>query len=479
METSFIIELILVNLAWQLGDRVANMRAALKHMKQAGITVTAHSSLYQSAPAYVTEQPAFLNAAVRAHTRLPPESLLSSLKSIEQSLGRTTGGQRYGPRPIDLDIILYGEERVNREDEKLPLHIPHPRMQERDFVMAPLRDLLPPSLQQQGHEPAAATSTCQGLAKDLVRQWVCDGGEARVGTDDLRRVMPLGNGLWSWGQRTHVMGVLNVTPDSFSDGRMYFSVEDAVAQAERMAAEGADIIDIGGQSTRPGASRIPAEEELIRVLPVLQRIAASPTLQNVAISIDTFYSKVAEEAVQAGATIVNDVSAGRWDSAMLSTVAELGVPYAAMHSRGDPSTMQNAENTAYNDVHVDVARELSHRAEEAMCAGVEGWRLLLDPGLGFSKTVEGNLALLAGTKELRQSMSIGTLASCPYLLGPSRKGFLGKLTGRQHASERDYATAAAAAAAVNGGADIIRAHNVAAVRDAVRVADAIWRLRNR
>ncbi len=394
-------------------------------------------------------------------TDLPPLQLLAQVKAIEAALGRDfEGGVRWGPRPIDLDIIFFEGDEV-QDGERLV--VPHPRWQERGFVIAPLADLAAP-------EGAAGLARRLTIARGL---WAAAGGERRLGGSDLRCVLPMGRlGLWSWQERPQVMGILNVTPDSFSDGGRHDSVATALAAARAMVAEGADIIDVGGQSTRPGAGMLSPAEEAARVLPVLHALKDDPATAAVPVSIDTFYGQVAERAVEAGATMVNDVSGGTLDPGMLPAVAALGVPYVAMHMRGTPATMQDESNTKYDDVVADVAAALQERGEAAVAAGIEPWRLVLDPGLGFAKTVDGNWALIAQLGRLRRLLR-PPLAGAPLLLGPSRKGFLGKATGRTVAADRDAATAAAATLCVAHGAAIVRAHNVAAVADAVRVAHAV------
>jgi len=397
-------------------------------------------------------------------------------------------GQRWGPRPIDLDIIFYEDNEV-RDGEKLI--IPHPRWQERNFVIAPIADLnsstintLNISQENITSNGVIKSSTKAGEIASLLPKrlniaqqlWLSQGGERQLGTPDLRCVIPMGRlGLWSWQERAQVMGILNVTPDSFSDGGRHNTIDAAVRHAKQMIAEGADIIDIGGQSTRPGAQRLTPQEESSRILPVLRALSEDSGTNSVPLSVDTFYSQVAEAAVEAGATMVNDVSGGTLDPDMFNAVAKLGVPYVLMHMRGTPQTMQSKENTTYEDVCLEVALSLQKRAEQAVEAGIEPWRLILDPGLGFAKTAEGNFRLIAQLSRL-QGLLQPPLKGLPLLLGPSRKGFLGKVTGKSGASdagERDWATVAASALCVQQGAGIIRAHNVAAVVDAVKVADAV------
>jgi 2-amino-4-hydroxy-6-hydroxymethyldihydropteridine diphosphokinase/dihydropteroate synthase len=305
------------------------------------------------------------------------------------------------------------------------------------------------------------------------RLWRAGGGEARLGGDALAPVLPMGRlGVWRWRARCQVMGILNATPDSFSDGgALGGSPAGALAAGRALVAAGADVLDVGGQSTRPGAERVSAEEEAARVVPAIAALAADPVTGAVPLSVDTFYASVAEAAVGAGATMVNDVSGGGLDARMHAAVAALGVPYVLMHMRGDPTTMQSAENTAYGDVVAEVAAELRQKAAAAAAVGVETWRLVLDPGLGFAKGGKDNVRLLAGLPRLRAALG-PPLRGAPLLVGPSRKGFLGALTGHATPAARDAATAAAAALAAAGGANVVRAHDAAGVRDALRVADA-------
>jgi 2-amino-4-hydroxy-6-hydroxymethyldihydropteridine diphosphokinase/dihydropteroate synthase len=262
-----------------------------------------------------------------------------------------------------------------------------------------------------------------------------------------------------------------------------------VAAARRLVSSGADFVDVGGQSTRPGATRVSPEAEAARVVPVIRAVAAalaedakasSKRASRAFVSVDTFYGSVASAAARAGADVINDVSAGTLDAGMLAAVAatEHPTPYIAMHMRGDPTTMQSAALTRYDDVSRRVGEELAARAAAASAAGVEPWRLWTDPGLGFAKTHEGCWDLLANLRGVRDAVTReggGGLARAPMLVGASRKGFLGAATGKAAASERDPATAAACVAGVLAGADVVRVHDVDAVVDAVRVADAVAR----
>jgi dihydropteroate synthase len=265
--------------------------------------------------------------------------------------------------------------------------------------------------------------------------------------------------------RTLVMGVLNVTPDSFSDGGRWFDVDAAVAHGRALAAEGADVVDVGGESTRPGAARPGVAEELRRVLPVVQALAAA----DVVVSIDTMQAEVAAAAVQAGARLVNDVSGGLADPAMLDTVAGLDAPYVAMHWRGHSTVMQ--DRTRYDDVVTDVGRELADRLERARAAGIAPDRLVLDAGFGFAKTGEHNWELLRRLEELD---ALGV----PQLVGVSRKAFLGALLADDEetprpAPERDDATTALTTLLALRGVWGVRVHAVRASRDAIAVVQRL------
>ncbi len=259
--------------------------------------------------------------------------------------------------------------------------------------------------------------------------------------------------------RPRVLGIVNVTPDSFSDGGTHATTEAAVAHGLRLAAEGADALDVGGESTRPGAAAVSEAEELDRVLPVIERLAKETPLP---ISVDTSKPGVMRAAVAAGAGLVNDVSALRQDGA-LEAVAALGVPAILMHMRGEPRTMQ--ENPQYEDVMAEVHGFLAQRLFACEMAGIPKTRLVLDPGFGFGKTLAHNLRLL---RQLGRFLELG----CPVLAGVSRKSMLGQLTGRA-VDERLPGSLAAALYAVSQGALLLRVHDVAATVDAIKVWSAI------
>jgi dihydropteroate synthase len=256
------------------------------------------------------------------------------------------------------------------------------------------------------------------------------------------------------------MGILNVTPDSFSDGGVHFDRAKAVDAALRMEADGAAVLDIGGESTRPGAEPVSAQAEIERVVPVIEEIRRR---SDVPISIDTMKSSVAKTALQAGADMINDVTALRADTAMRALAARSGVPVILMHMRGEPRTMQ--KHIQYDEVVSDVARELTMFRDQAIAAGIDGAQILIDPGIGFGKTFEHNLELLARAQELT--------SIAPLVIGASRKAFLGHLTGRAAGPDRMVGSLAAVAAAHRAGAAMVRVHDVRETVDFLKVLRAI------
>ena len=260
--------------------------------------------------------------------------------------------------------------------------------------------------------------------------------------------------------RTRVMGIVNVTPDSFSDGGAHASTDAAVAHGLALAAQGADILDVGGESTRPGAAPVPLEEELRRVVPVIERLARETALP---VSVDTRKPEVMRAAVQAGAGMVNDVGALRGDGA-LETAAALGVPVVLMHMLGEPGSMQ--DDPRYDDVVADVHRFLAERIFAAELAGIARKNIVVDPGFGFGKTTGHNVLLLAG---LERFAELGV----PLLAGLSRKRSIGELTGRAVPGERVAGSVAAHLLAAQRGAAIVRVHDVAATVDALKVWEAV------
>jgi len=277
----------------------------------------------------------------------------------------------------------------------------------------------------------------------------------------VRYEVPLPNrAALSLGARTLVMGVINVTPDSFSDGGVRFDPARAVEDGLRMMSEGADIIDVGGESTRPGADALDAEEELRRVVPVIEPLAAGGAI----VSVDTYKAVVAREAVARGASIVNDVSGFLFDPDLPGVAAETGAAVVLMHNRGRSREMYREAN--YTDVADEVRRELEAAITRARAAGVRREAIIVDPGLGFAKRAEHSYEVLARLDVLRD-------LDRPILCGPSRKSFLTAAVGTKIPAEREWATAAAIAASVFFGAHIVRVHRVPEMVDVVKVADRI------
>ena len=263
-------------------------------------------------------------------------------------------------------------------------------------------------------------------------------------------------------RRTHIMGIVNVTPNSFSDGGLFFDPERAVNHAMELVDQGADIIDIGGETTRPGSKPVSADVEIDRVVPVIEKLAHKI---DVPISIDTYKSDVAEKAIKAGADMINDISALRFDSEMVETVARHDVPIVLMHIKGTPENMQ--QNPHYKSIMSEIIQYLEESIELALRGGIERSKIIVDPGIGFGKSLEDghNLIILNRLSEFK---SLGM----PILVGPSRKAFIGDILDAD-VTDREEGTAAAVSAAVLNGANMIRVHNVGMIKKTVKVIDAI------
>jgi dihydropteroate synthase len=271
---------------------------------------------------------------------------------------------------------------------------------------------------------------------------------------------------FDWGSRTYIMGVLNVTPDSFSDGGRFQTVNAAVDRVVQMVSSGVDIIDIGGESAKPGAIPVDVATELARVIPVIEAIRQHPEIRDIPISIDTTKSVVAQAAIAAGADIVNDVSGGEADSEMFATVGELGVPYIMMHMRGTPATMQ--QMTDYGDLLAEIIAFFETQIDRAVKSGIDRSHLIIDPGVGFAKTYQQSIELIRQLDKFQ-------ILDLPLLVGVSRKSFIGKILNQPDPEQRLWGTAAACCASIAGGADILRVHDVAEMVDVSRVADVMFR----
>ncbi|KAH5237908.1 hypothetical protein HBI42_163910 [Parastagonospora nodorum] len=446
-----------------MGDRVAMIEQACKEMEATGLVkILQTSSLYETKAMYVLDQDNFVNGACEIATCLAPIQLLDYLQSVENKMGRVKVIDK-GPRNIDLDILLYargGEgspSMIEWNDERLIL--PHKLMFEREFVLRPLYEIL--HIENDKSFDAHIRRRLSELRSD----------------PPLSPLTPMGPNLPTLtphrtNRETHIMSILNVTPDSFSDGGKNYNLDPDSLHRTILShvSAGATIIDIGGQSTRPGSPQASSSEELQRVLPAINLIR-SLNLPNIPISIDTYRADVAEAAINAGAHIINDVSAGQMDPAMLPTAAKLGCTVCLMHMRGTPETMNFLTDYPAGLLET-IGAELLARVHDAEAAGIRRWRIILDPGIGFAKTLDQNLELLRRFEELR---AYPGLENFPWLVGTSRKAFIGKITGVEEARERVWGTAASVAAAVQGGADVVRVHDVKEMGQVARMADAIWR----
>jgi len=297
-----------------------------------------------------------------------------------------------------------------------------------------------------GHKTSSGMET-----KDRIRR--CEEGDFNL---------PIGKRIYDLKDTTLIMGIVNVTPDSFSDGGKHYSVNDAVEGALKMIDDGAHIIDIGGESTRPGAESVTLKEELDRVIPVIKGVGER---SDIPISIDTYKSEVAKEAVDAGASMINDISGMRFDEKMAPLAAELDIPVVLMHIKGTPKDMQ--KDPKYDDLIGEITDYLGGSIEIAVRAGVDFEKIIVDPGIGFGKTWDDNLTII---KRITDFYVLGR----PVMIGASQKAFIGGVTGRD-AGDRLWGSLGAAAAAALYGAHMVRVHNVPETKDAVDVIDAIKR----
>ncbi|TEY36384.1 hypothetical protein BOTCAL_0554g00050 [Botryotinia calthae] len=447
-----------IALGSNLGDRVGWIEMACNKMSERGIRVKRTSGLWETEPMYVLDQENFLNGACEVETTLEPIALLNELQAVENEMGRMKIIDK-GPRNIDLDILLYENEVVDHPR----LQIPHPGMVEREFVLRPLAELIP-------GQPLSPKSPWK-FTQDYLN-------ELPPSPTPLSTTTPLHASIGSLhalkkNRQTHIMAILNMTPDSFSDGGKNLNERNFLrTKSSQLIRSGATIIDIGGQSTAPGAPEVSSEEEINRVLPAIQEIRNTKSPKNVTISIDTYRASVARAAVEAGADIINDVSSGQLDPEMLSTMAQLGKTVCLMHMRGTPATMNALTDYEPEGLIPTIAKELLERVAEAEAAGIRRWRIILDPGIGFAKTQNQNLEILRRMDELRDWPGLQGL---PWLLGASRKKFIGKITGVDSPSERDWGTAATVTAAIQGGADIVRVHSVEKLARVAKMSDAIYR----
>ncbi|KAJ2352780.1 trifunctional dihydropteroate synthetase [Coemansia erecta] len=493
---------VYIALGTNVGDRLANLHKALVRLNTDLPTsrLVSTSFLYETAPMYVSDQPSFLNAACLVQTRLDPLPLLGELKRIEAEMGRDFSMYRNGPRVIDLDILFYDELVMETE----ALTIPHALLHERRFQLGPLCDIDSDLMHHRLDRTAGALyrhlTTHSNAPKDIVRvtplktRGRAQAADSQAGGGSVVKALSR-----DWQKETMCMGIVNCTPDSFSDGGEHGTVDRAAEHAVQLVGDGADIIDVGGQSTRPGATHVGVAAEIARVVPVIKRIRELGI--DVPISVDTFSADVAAAALDAGADIVNDVTGGSFDARMLALIAQRQCPCVLMHMRGDPSSMTKMNDySEYEGGVVHGTRvELARRVRAALDAGVPRWNIILDPGIGFAKEGAQNLEILRRLPELtarhicasNQLSGVGgnidseegyidedlatELVGYPVLVGSSRKRFIGHVTGKDEARDRVWGTAATVTAAIQGGAAIVRVHDVAEMVDVARVSDHIYR----
>ncbi|KAH7883070.1 Dihydropteroate synthase-like protein [Phlebopus sp. FC_14] len=492
-----------IALGANLGDRFANIETALRLLEtpdslcgdldeNAMLSVIDTSFMYETAPMYFTDQPRFANCACMIETNMTPPMLLRLVKQVETVVGRVPT-IRNGPRAVDLDIITYDNKIIDTRE----LVVPHPRMCEREFVLRPLNDMIPDFV-----HPVYG-KTIRKLLDEVLAEQRNDNFPIVPSAPPTVKYLTMASTSTKGDRRphkTHLMATLNVTPDSFSDGSVHHTLPAAIAYATTSVNSGADIIDIGGYSTRPGAAYVSAEEEIHRLVPVITAIRSheDEQVRDVLVSVDTFRWDVAEAAVHAGANCINDVYAFSGpDYPLTRTSAEhllkmrevargLCVPVVLMHSRGDAGSNKNYDQYPGGVVE-GVKVELGEKVEAIVKGkgGVRRWLVIVDPGIGFSKSVDGQLALLRSASSITADETGNPLAGYPQLIGSSRKSYLGAVLERPDPlgtykgrktlpTERGWATAAAVTCAVQQGASVVRVHDVLEMRDVVAVASAIW-----
>lgn len=414
--------MILISLGANLPSSFGSPRESLKQAIQAiaktGIRVLYQSPIYLTAPVPISDQPWYHNAVIGVSTDQSPEALIKTLQKIENDFGRVRT-VRNAPRVIDLDIIAYHDVVQTNDD----LIIPHPRLHERAFVLYPLRDIDP-----EWTHPSLKKTVAQMIS------------ELPSGQDILKENYPL------------IMGIVNVTPDSFSDGGKFYSADNAIQHGLEMIKDGAHILDIGGESTRPNSDMISPEDEQRRILPVIEGLKNSGAL----LSIDTRNASTMRAALKAGAGMINDVSALTHDVESISILKDSDCRICLMHMQGTPQTMQI--NPTYKDVVQDVYDYLASRIDFCLKNGINSNRLIVDIGIGFGKTLNHNISLL-------QNMDKFAGLGVDVLLGTSRKSIIEKICEREIPPQQRLAgSLATLPAAIQTGCRIIRVHDVLETR---------------
>lgn len=411
------------NLPSSYGSPRETIKRAIGEVSKNGVRVLYQSPIYLTAPVPISDQPWYHNAVVGVSTDQSPSDLLKTLQSIENNFGRVRT-IRNAPRVIDLDIVAYHDVVQNDDD----LILPHPRMHERAFVLYPLRD--------------------------IARNWVHPVSRKQI--NDLIALIPDGQDI-ECETRALIMGIVNVTPDSFSDGGKFASTDAAIQHGLQLIAESADILDIGGESTRPSSVVVSPDEEQRRILPVIEALKNTGAL----ISIDTRNASTMAAALKSGAGMINDISALTHDKESINVLRDSDCRICLMHMQGTPQTMQIKPH--YDDVVAEVYHFLEQRIDACLAAGIAKDRLIIDVGIGFGKTLDHNLALL---KNMSKFHDLGV----DILLGVSRKRFIEQICGWDIAAEDRLAGSLAALAnACRDHLQIVRVHDVAATRQFIDV----------
>ncbi|ODV60991.1 trifunctional dihydropteroate synthetase/dihydrohydroxymethylpterin pyrophosphokinase/dihydroneopterin aldolase FOL1 [Ascoidea rubescens DSM 1968] len=515
---NFLDHTVYISFGSNQGNQVQNILIALQHL-QSQAQIISLSSLYKTNPMYYLDQPSFINGAVKIKTKLSPLHLLHFLKKIEYDILQRVKYFDNGPRSIDLDILLYDElvfdnhNEITHENKSLDhLILPHPRMLERLFVLKPLLEIADPTFLHPVTKKSIHSHLNTLRSSTLNKQF--------SENEDLINIIPfprydhkkfLSFNFNTNENKTLIMGIINTTPDSFSDAGLNLQLEKSFKNVENMVYSGVDIIDIGGCSTRPGSKFVAPDEELNRVLPLIEaiRLSKDEKVRNVLISIDTFRAEVALKSVQAGADIINDISMGQFDDQMFNVVKETGVPYIIGHTKGKPDEMSKLDTYTKNSdpmiiehpssehqsnlieeekiLSDAICKELSLALLKAYKVGVKKWQIILDPGIGFAKNLKQNLSIMRAipsiknysltlkNKENLDGNEFISFKNLPILLGTSRKRFIGTITNEDISNGRLLGTAATVMACIGFQSDIIRVHDVESIKTICLMGDAIYK----
>ncbi len=436
------------------GDRLLNLQSAIKKLQELGSVVSC-SSVYETAPKYETNQPEFLNLICCLETAHDLKSLHATTRTIEKTLGRIET-YKNGPRVLDIDL-LYSDSAEYKSEE---LQVPHPKMTERAFVLIPLKEIAADLKIHNDKSVAEILSEISCQEKEGI-EFFCSSRMLTGSSEIACRDKTL-----NYKDRILLMGILNITPDSFSGDGLLYNKDRLSKQIDMMSEDGADILDIGGESTRPGHTQISEQQEIDRVIPVIELVKAS---SDITISIDTYKSKVAREALKAGAKIVNDIWGLQYDPAMAATVREFNAAIVLMHNSSKSDQVEAASYKSgieeSSDILSQIVAGFKNSVSLAHKAGIQNSQIILDPGIGFGKSLRQNLLLL---KNMNRFAELGF----PILSAASRKSFIGK-TLNQEVENRLEGSLAAATISAMSGASIVRAHDVKETRRVLDLTFAV------